>query len=127
MMRLCVTVSHIVDVAPARNDVAGFGLVLADNGSNPIVAAVEQEAQVGAGQHAALGIGVESGANDGLLEHLVTFCVVAQVVDVVLVDDGDDDRDKARAPHRLAIDRVFVDATAGQIVWPGLSLPWKKR
>ena len=60
--------SHIVNVAAARDDVSGFGLVFTDDGSNSVVAAVEQEPHVGAGENASLGVGVESGANDSVLE-----------------------------------------------------------
>jgi hypothetical protein len=107
MTRLWVTV--LMDVAAARDDVTGLEFVLSNDGSDAAVTALEEKTQVGAGEHAALRIGIEGRSHDGLLEQLMPLGVVTQIVDVILIDDGDDDGHLAGAPYLLAIDGPLVD------------------
>ena len=52
-------------------------------------ASMEQDAQVGAGQHSALGIGVVGRAHQGALQQLAALDVVAQIGDVILIGHSD--------------------------------------
>jgi hypothetical protein len=75
----------VVDVSPSWDHFSCLGFAFSDKLGDVTAVSMEQDAQVGAGQHSALGIGVVGRAHQGALQQLAALDVVAQVGDVILI------------------------------------------
>ena len=87
-----------MDVSLSWDHFSRLGFVFSDELGDVTAAPMEQDAQVGAGQHSALSIGVVGRAHQGALQQLAALDVVAHVSDVILIGHGDHKMRRRRGP-----------------------------